>query len=107
MIRALLIITAEHLASARALATVPPFSLSEAEAQQMFVPAGSPTGDAPATHFWASGAFDAATWQALQDLAAALPWAEAHQYDLETQPAYPYNLLATLGLQPMKPPPMP
>lgn len=102
MTRALLIITAEHLASARALAQAEPFSLTEAQAAEMFVPAGSPTGDAPATHYWASGLFEAAHWASIRSLAALLPWAECHVYDMDSEPGFPQARLATMNLQPMK-----
>jgi hypothetical protein len=31
-----------------------------------------------------------------------LPWADCHAYDMETNPAFPFTQLASLGLQPMK-----
>lgn len=102
MTRALLIITAEHLASARALAQAYPFNLSESQAAEMFVPAGSPTGDAPATHYWVSGLFEAAYWASIQSLAALLPWAECHMYDMDSEPDFPQTRLAAMHLQPMK-----
>lgn len=101
MTRGLVIITADHLASARALATAAPFSLDEEAAAKMFQPAGSPTGAEPATHCWAAGLFTAPQWAALVQLAAALDWAELHEYDIDTQPGFPAVKLAGLGLQPM------
>jgi hypothetical protein len=102
MTRAVVIIQAEHLLSALALATAPPFSLTEEEAAQLFAPAGSPTGDAPATHYWIAGLFAPTYWQALQELAMLMPWADCHAYDMDTQPDFPFTQLAALGLQPMK-----
>lgn len=102
MTRALLIILADHVDSARALAQATPFSLSEADAANLFLPAGSPTGDAPATHYWAAGVFEAMHWQAIQGLAMLLPWADCHEYDIQTQLDFPLTQLASLGLQPMK-----
>lgn len=102
MTRAVLIILAEHLLSARALATASPFSLTEAEAQTLFVPAGSPTGDAPATHYWAAGLFTPEHWNAIQGLAMLLPWAYCYAYDIDADPACPYTKLTDLGLLPMK-----
>lgn len=102
MTRAVVIIQAEHLASARALATASPFSLTEEEAAQLFVPAGSPTGDAPVTHYWIAGLFDLTYWNAIQGLAMLLPWADCHAYDMDADPAFPFTQLASLGLQPMK-----
>lgn len=102
MTRALLIILTDHVDSARALAQSPPFNLTEAQAAELFVPAGSPTGDAPATHYWAAGVFTDAHWDAIQSLAGLLPWADCHIYDINTQPDFPFTQLATLGLQPLK-----
>lgn len=102
MTRGLLIILVEHVDSARALATASPFSLTAEQAEQLFVPAASPTGDAPATHWWAAGQFNESHWNAIQGLAMLLPWAHCHAYDLCTQPLFPYQQLATLGLQPLK-----
>ena len=102
MTRGLLIILAEHVDSARALATASPFNLTEEDAAKLFVPAASPTGDAPATHWWAAGQFSDVHWNAILGLAMLLPWADCHAYDLATQPLFPEQQLATLGLQPLK-----
>lgn len=103
MTRGLLIITADHLPSARALAEAAPFSLPPEQAAQLFVPAGSATGEAPASHYWASGLFTDEQWAALQQLQSALPWAQTHPYDLATQPGFPRQWLAQNGLQPFTP----
>ena len=103
MTRALLLITADHLPNARAMAEVPPFSLSPADAATLFVPAGSPSGAAPATHYWASGLFTPDQIAALRQLVASLPWAESHEYDLDTEPQKPWEILAAMGLQLLTP----
>jgi hypothetical protein len=103
MNRALLIITAAHVASARAMAEAPPFGLSAADAAALFVPAGSADGTSPASHYWASGIFTTEQLAALQQLASALPWAECHQYDLDTQASFPAEWLTQNGLQPLTP----
>lgn len=103
MTRGLLIITADHLPSARALAEAAPFSLPPEQAAQLFVPAGSADGTAPASHYWASGLFTDEQWAALRQLEAALPWAQTHEYDLSTDPGFPLAMLVTLGLQPITP----
>ncbi len=102
MTRALLIILAEHVDSARALATATPFSLTEEQAAELFVPAGSPTGAAPATHWWAAGQFTDLHWQAIQGLAMLLPWADCHTYDLIEDPDFPQSQLAALNLLPLE-----
>jgi hypothetical protein len=107
MNRALLIITAAHVASARAMAEVPPFSLSAADAAALFVPAGSADGTAPATHYWASGIFTTEQLAALHQLADSLPWAECHEYDSDTEPQKPWPILTAMGLTPMLPPDFP
>jgi|LakMenEpi03Aug12_release.lakeMendotaPanAssembly.Ray.scaffolds.fasta_scaffold121058_7 hypothetical protein len=104
MTRALLIITAEHLPDARAMAKVPPFSLSPACAATLFVPAGSPSGAAPATHYWASGLFTPDQIAALRQLVDSLPWAKCHEYKLDTEPQRPWEVLTGMGLQPLTPP---
>ena len=103
MKRSLLIITADHLPSARALAEAAPFSLAEEDAAKLFVPAGSVDGSAPATHYWASGVFNAEQIAALTQLSTSLPWAEMHLYDLATEPQKPQEVLTALGLQPIIP----
>lgn len=104
MTRALLIILAEHVDSARALATASPFNLTEEQAAGLFVPCGSPTGALPATHWWAAGAFEPTHWNAIQGLAMLLPWADCHAYNLDTQPDFPFAKLAELNLLPLEVP---
>jgi hypothetical protein len=103
MTRALLIITADHLPSARALAEMEPFSLPTEEADKLFVPAGSADSSSPASHYWASGVFNADQIAALTQLSTSLPWAEMHLYDLATEPQKPLEVLTALGLQPIIP----
>lgn len=104
MTRALLIILAEHVDSARALATASPFNMTDEQAAELLVPAGSPTGALPATHWWASGQFTATHWQAIQGLAMLLPWADAHEYNLTTDPDFPASRLSALNLLPIAAP---
>ena len=99
MRRAFIRISAEHLASARALAEVPPFSLPPEEAAAMFAAAASPTGQEPATVHLAAGVFNAEQWAALEGLAENLPWAEMEEYDIQADPTFPQRLLEDLGLQ--------
>jgi len=102
MTRAVILIKTEHLLSARALAQAAPFSLSEDEANHLFVPAGSPTGNAPATYYWIAGLFTPENLNAIQGLAMLLPWADCCVYDIDTDPSFPYAKLTELGLLPMK-----
>jgi len=102
MTRGLLIIASAHIATARQLATQPPFSLDPVAADELFVPAGSATGEPPASHFWASGQFTEEQMEALHSLATSLPWAECHTYNLDTDPGFPFALLTAKGLQPLQ-----
>lgn len=95
-------IAAEHLESARAILTAPPFSHTVEVAAQMFVPAGSPTGAAPATHYWLSAAVGDAVYAGLQHLVTETPisgWCQVWQYDDVEAPDFPQQQLAALGLQ--------
>ena len=98
MTRILVIITKEHLPSARALLETPPFSLSAEEAATTFVRA-----DAGDTRYWLSAAVTEEARAACQQPAAALPWAEMHEYDLDTAPAFPSTWLQGQGLSPYTP----
>ncbi len=99
--RALVIIEADHLADARGMLLQPPFNHSAEQAATTFVPAGSPTGDAPATHWWLSSEMSAEAWAACQQVCASLPWAQCSDYDSTQAPAYPKQKLSELGLQPI------
>jgi len=99
--RALVIILAEHVPSARALLELPPFSQTPEQAANTFVPAGSPTGNPPATHFWLSSQMSQEAWDDCQTLCAALPWAQRHAYNEETDPEFPSAKITELGLHPI------
>lgn len=101
--RILVIIEAGHVESARALLQVPPFEQTAEQAETTFVPAGSPTGQRPATHFWCSSDMTPESWAACQQLCSGLPWAECFEYDAATAPGLPAQKLAELGLQSIHP----
>lgn len=103
MIRALLTITPNHLASARAMAEVPPFNMSAKDAEQLFVPAGHAPGSDEVALCWAAGLFTEDQATALQQLSASLPWSTYSEYDLKTQPDFPLEKLAEMGLGPFSP----
>jgi len=92
MIRALVIIEAEHLATARGMLTQSPFDQTAEQAAESFVPMGSPTGHEPATHYWLSAQFRPEAWTAAQ------AWASCFDY---TAPAFPALKRAEMGLQPL------
>ena len=98
MTRILVITEKAHLAEARALLQRPPFGLSADEAATTFVRA-----DAGDTRYWLSAAVSDEARAACQQLATALPWAECHEYDLDTQAGFPAEWLAQHGLQPYTP----
>lgn len=103
MIRALLRISPAHVASARAMAEVPPFSLAPDDAAKLFVPAGCLPGSQEVALYWAAGLFTEEQATALQQLATSLPWAEYDEYSLKTQPSFPAEKLAEMGLVPFTP----
>lgn len=94
MMRILVIIETAHLDEARALLEKPPFSLSAEEAADTFVRA-----DQGGTRYWLSGQVSDVALSACQQLASTLPWAECHQYDLDTQASFPAEWLTQNGLQ--------
>jgi hypothetical protein len=98
MMRILVIIEKVHLDEARALLEKPPFSLSAKESADTFVRADQ--GD---TRYWLSGQVSDVALAACQQLASALPWAECHEYDLDTQPGFPAEWLTQNHLQPYTP----
>ena len=98
MTRILVIIEKTHLAEARALLQKASFGLAADEAATTFVRA-----DAADTRYWLSAAVSDEARAACQQLATALPWAECHEYDLETQAGFPAEWLAQNGLQPYTP----
>lgn len=103
MIRALVIIEAAHLATARGVLTQPPFDQSPEQAAESFVPMGSPDGSAPATHYWLSAMFRPEAWTAAQAACSQLPWASCFDY---TALAFPALKRAEMGLQPLLPQPL-
>jgi hypothetical protein len=105
--RVLVIIESTSLAEARELLKLPPFSQTAEQAAECFVPAGSATGDAPATHHWLSAEMSPDAWAACQQLCAGRPWAECHAYDFQAAPDFPRTKLSALGLQPLTPTPLP
>jgi len=98
MTRILVIIHAEHVPSARALLEMEPFNHTPEQAANSFVRA-----DQGNTRYWLSGQVSDVALAACQQLASALPWAECHQYDLDTQPDFPILKLAEMGLRPFEP----
>lgn len=103
MIRAIVIIEAAHLATARGMLTQSPFDQSPEAAAQSFVPMGSPTGHEPATHYWLSAMFRPEAWTAAQTACDALPWASCFEY---SEPSFPALKRAGMGLQPLIPQPL-
>lgn len=97
MTRLIIIIPAAILAAVRVAVEA---AFGEVE-QSEFVPAGSPTGGEPATHYWLAGVFTEAKMVKVAALQAAFPTAYVESYDLQTQPGRPMELLGELGLQPL------
>lgn len=98
---AVVIIAADHLESARALAEGE-FGLPANVAAQEFVPAGSPTGALPATHWWLATRFTDESYAKLLQLEASASWANVEAYDLDTEPLKPWEILGQMGLQPLQ-----
>jgi hypothetical protein len=67
-----------------------------------FVAAGSPTGDAPATHWWQSGRMTDDEVTQFTALYAGFPTAKLEAYSLMRQAGRPWGLLGEMGLMPMK-----
>jgi hypothetical protein len=44
------------------------------------------------------------SWQACQALCSQLAWATCHEYDQKTNPEFPFALLNTLVIQPIRHP---
>lgn len=99
MTRLVIIIPAAILEAVRATAAAAFGDVAHGE----FVPAGSSTGDEPATHWWLSGEFAAADYATVQQLAVAFPTAHMETYELATDPGRPWEMLSEMGLQPLKP----
>ena len=98
MTRILVIIAADHLPSARALLEMEPFLQTAEQAATSFVRA-----DQGGTRWWLSAQVSDEALAACQQLADALPWAECHEYDLDTQTGFPAAWLAQNGLEPYTP----
>ncbi len=102
MIRGLIIVKAAHVEEARTLAQQPPFSTTPENAASFLVPANAEYGEdgftinTPATLYWASGEFEPAFWDAIEQAADALDWGGAWPYDRDTQPGFPLTKLAEL-----------
>jgi hypothetical protein len=97
---AVVIIAADRLESARALAEGE-FGLPTDVAAQEFVPAGSPTGSLPATHYWLATKFTDESFAKLKQLEALVGWARTEAYNLDTEPLKPWAVLAEMDLQPL------
>jgi len=70
-------------------------------AHSAFVAAGSPTGAAPATHWWLAGVFSDEDVLKVAGLAAGFPTAHVESYDAVQQPARPWEVLAEMELKPL------
>lgn len=97
MTRLLIIIPVEILDAVRAAAAQAFGDVAKAA----FVPAGSPTGDEPATHWWLSGVFSAEEQALLPDLQAAFPAAHVESYDMKAEAGRPWALLGEMGMKPL------
>jgi len=97
MTQLLIIIPAEILDAVRAAATA---AFGDA-AKAAFVPAGSPTGDAPATHWWQSGRFTDEEVEGLMEMYAGFPSARVEPYSLMNDRARPWEVLAEMELKPL------
>ncbi len=97
MTRLLIIVQAENLAAIRVAAG----AFFGELAATAFVPAGSATGEAPATHWWLSGVFVNEDVEKITTLQTSFPTALVEYYDLATHPGRPWTLLAQCGLKPM------
>lgn len=95
MTRLLIIIPAEILDAVRVAA----LAAFDDVAKAAFVPAGSPTGDAPATHWWLAGLFEEEELAKIPALQGMFPAAHVESYDLATQAGRPWELLVEMGLK--------
>lgn len=99
MTRLLIIIPADEVSAARAATAV----VFGEHALTEFVPAGSPTGGLPATHWWLAGVFTESQTDAVDGLKGAFPLAHVESYDAISHPSRPLELLAEMGLQRLTP----
>lgn len=95
MTRLLIIIPADILDAVREAASID----FGAEANSEFVPAGSPTGAEPATHYWLAGLFTDEHYVTVQQIAIGFPTAHLETYDFDVHPEKPFELLAEMGLK--------
>ena len=100
MTRLLIIIPADILDAVREAASID----FGAEANSEFVPAGSPTGAEPATHYWLAGLFTDEHYATVQQIALSFPTAHLEVYDMASHPVRPFELLAEMGLKPIAKP---
>ena len=97
MTRLLIILPADEVSAARAAAA----GMFGEHALPEFVPAGSPTGGLPATHWWLAGVFTESQADAVDGLKGAFPLAHVESYDLMVNPGRTAALLEELGLKPL------
>ncbi len=65
-----------------------------------FVAGLSPTGEAPATHYWCSAALSPVAYETISSaMLAAFPSAHMEVYDLDREPQRPFLLIAAAGLR--------
>ncbi len=102
MTRGIIIVKAEHVKEARALAQQPPFSTTPDAADAFLIPA-NPVYDedgltitTPATLYWASGVFEDAFWAAIVQAADTHDWGGAWEYNMETNPNFPQEQLSVI-----------
>ncbi|OYW74628.1 MAG: hypothetical protein B7Z37_16900 [Verrucomicrobia bacterium 12-59-8] len=98
MTRLLIIIPADILRAARTAAA----GVLGDSALAEFVPAGSPTGEMPATHWWLAGVFTVEEVARVQMLQPDFPDAVILSYDLAQEAGKPLEILTGMGLQPLK-----
>lgn len=103
MIRLLIIIPTDILEAVRAAAVTAFGDMAHGE----FVPAGSPDGTTPATHYWLAGVFTDEEQQIVTQMQTNFPTAHVESYDLSTNPGRPMALLAEMELKPIQPQGMP
>lgn len=95
MTRLLIIIPADILDAVREAASIE----FGAEANSEFVPAGSPTGAEPATHYWLAGLFTDEHLALVNNLLLTFPTAYTESYDLSSNPTRPSEVLAAKKLK--------
>jgi len=71
-------------------------------AAQEFVPAGSPDGNGPPSAWWLATLFTDETFALAQQIAQQFPGSRVEAYDLDSEPLRPWEILAEMGMQPLK-----